>query len=123
MGKDLYQLIDFVTREKVTPEGFVFTGENPWEVVMDLTQGKSAINEEYFKSAPPYVSKYLPLMPVRDHGQFISLKEGSTPLIKSKVIGPMLGIDLHFKLESQNPTGSFKAVSYTHLTLPTKRIV
>ena len=108
MAQDLYKLIDFVTRKEVTAEGFVYTGDNPWEVVMDLEQVKSSINEEYFRSSPPYVSKYLPLMPVRDHGQFISLKEGSTPLIKSKVIGPSLGIDLHFKLESQNPTGSFK---------------
>ena len=75
---------------------------------MNLDEVKSKINEEYFHKSPPFVSKYLPLMPISDHEKFISLKEGSTPLIKSKIIGPELGIDLHFKLESQNPTGSFK---------------
>ena len=104
-----YHLRDFATKERVTPTSHVFTGENgPWEVVMDLEQIKSRINKEYFRKSPPLVSKYLPLMPVADHSSFISLKEGSTPLIKSTVIGPELGIDLHFKLESQNPTGSFK---------------
>jgi threonine synthase len=39
----------------------------------------------------------------------IDLGEGSTPLVRSRQIGPSLGIDgLYFKLESCNPTGSFK---------------
>jgi len=39
----------------------------------------------------------------------ISLGEGSTPLIRSQVIGPQAGLqNLFFKLESTNPTGSFK---------------
>ena len=39
----------------------------------------------------------------------MDLGEGSTPLVKSTNIGPSLGIsELYFKLESCNPTGSFK---------------
>jgi threonine synthase len=39
----------------------------------------------------------------------IDLGEGSTPLVRSTRIGPSLGIpELYFKLESCNPTGSFK---------------
>jgi threonine synthase len=39
----------------------------------------------------------------------ISLGEGDTPLIRSRRIGPALGIDhLYFKIESSNPTGSYK---------------
>ncbi|NND33276.1 MAG: pyridoxal-phosphate dependent enzyme [Saprospiraceae bacterium] len=35
--------------------------------------------------------------------------EGTTPLVRSKHIGPALGMDhLYFKLESLNPTGSYK---------------
>ena len=39
----------------------------------------------------------------------ITLGEGSTPLIRSQRIGPQAGLqNLFFKLESANPTGSFK---------------
>lgn len=40
---------------------------------------------------------------------FLSLGEGSTPLVPSTQIGPDLGLPhLFFKLESLNPTGSYK---------------
>ncbi len=43
-----------------------------------------------------------------DRGMF-SLGEGNTPLVRSKSIGPSLGIPhLYFKLENLNPTGSYK---------------
>ncbi len=104
-----YKIIDFKTKAAVTPGDFVFTGaEGPWDVIMDLEETRSQINEDYFRAAPPQVSKYLPFLPVKDHSKFVSLKEGGTPLIRSKHIGPKLGIDLWFKLEPQNPTGSFK---------------
>lgn len=39
----------------------------------------------------------------------ITLGEGDTPLLRSRRIGPSLGIpNLYFKLESTNPTGSYK---------------
>lgn len=39
----------------------------------------------------------------------ISLGEGNTPLVRSHRIGPALGFNrLYFKLESLNPTGSYK---------------
>ncbi len=37
----------------------------------------------------------------------VSLEEGNTPLVKSSNIGEQK-IDLHFKVEGSNPTGSFK---------------
>ena len=52
--------------------------------------------------------KYLPFLPVADFSQFVSLEEGGTPLIKSERLGAELGIDLYFKVEGKNPTGSFK---------------
>lgn len=49
-----------------------------------------------------------------------SLGEGDTPCIPSKAIGPSIGVrNLHFKLESCNPTGSYKdrfaALAISHM--------
>ena len=39
----------------------------------------------------------------------ITLGEGDTPLVRSRHIGPAIGLpNLYFKLESTNPTGSYK---------------
>jgi threonine synthase len=55
------------------------------------------------------VSRYLDLLPVADPHGWISLGEGGTALVRSKMIGPRLGLpNLYFKLEQQNPTLSFK---------------
>ncbi|MBM4003741.1 MAG: pyridoxal-phosphate dependent enzyme [Planctomycetes bacterium] len=44
-----------------------------------------------------------------DPGHRISLGEGHTPLVRSRWIGPRHGLnDLWFKLESANPSGSYK---------------
>jgi threonine synthase len=44
-----------------------------------------------------------------DNIQIFSIGEGDTPLIRSQQIGPSLGLpNLYFKLESLNPTGSYK---------------
>lgn len=105
----MYYLADFLSKERVEPKNYIYTGpQAPWEVVMDLDDIRRRLNIDYFKKSPPFNSKYLPFMPIQNSGDFISLGEGSTPLMKSKHIGKQLGIDIYFKLESQNPTGSFK---------------
>ena len=38
----------------------------------------------------------------------ITLGEGSTPLVKAARLGEKLGVELYFKFEGMNPTGSFK---------------
>lgn len=44
-----------------------------------------------------------------DPSSRLTLGEGQTPLVKSRSIGPDAGLNsLYFKLESTNPTGSFK---------------
>ena len=50
----------------------------------------------------------------------LTLGEGDTPLVRSRAIGPALGLEnLYFKLETGNPTGSYKdrfaASSVSHL--------
>jgi len=105
----MYHLVDFNTKERVFPKSLVFTGkDSPWEVVMDLESIRTKIHLDYFKEAPPCLAKYLPLLPLKDHTQFVSLRESPTPLVKSKSLGKQLGVNLHFKMESKNPTGSFK---------------
>ena len=45
---------------------------------------------------------------------------GNTPLIRLQGVSELSGCDIYGKAEFMNPGGSVKAVSYTHLTLPTK---
>jgi threonine synthase len=55
------------------------------------------------------ISKYTPLLNLPQGIAPFSLGEGNTPLIKSRQIGPELGFPhLYFKLESSNPSGSYK---------------
>ena len=63
------------------------------------------------KSSPHagVLERYADFLPLSADTPRLDLGEGSTPLVRSARIGPSLGIDeLYFKLESCNPTGSFK---------------
>ena len=52
---------------------------------------------------------YHALLPEVENRARMSLGEGHTPLVKSRFIGPSLGLNnLYFKLENLNPTGSYK---------------
>lgn len=51
------------------------------------------------------VWRYAPLLPDVEP---LTLGEGGTPLVPSRRVGPALGVDLLFKVEGANPTGSFK---------------
>lgn len=53
--------------------------------------------------------KYKDILPIEDEENIVTLGEGNTPLIKANTLNKDLGIDnIYFKLESANPTGSFK---------------
>src|SRR3972149_5841638 len=53
--------------------------------------------------------RYRQHLPLTDATPFVNLGEGDTPLVRSCAIGERVGCDnLYFKLESCNPTGSFK---------------
>ncbi|HEX6259480.1 MAG TPA: threonine synthase [Woeseiaceae bacterium] len=55
------------------------------------------------------LSRYADFLPLTSATPMVDLGEGSTPLVKSSRIGPSIGVnELYFKLESCNPTGSFK---------------
>ena len=105
----MYQLVDFQSKAAVSTDDFVFTGiDSPWEVMMDMQRIENNINKAHFSTMAPCLSKYLPLMPIAHPSAFVSLGESATPLVKSKRLAKRLGIDLYFKVEGKNPTGSFK---------------
>ena len=54
------------------------------------------------------INQYKEFLPVNEDTPMVSLYEGNTPLIKSLNLSKELGIDLYFKFEGLNPTGSFK---------------
>ena len=55
------------------------------------------------------LERYREYLPVTDKTPIFTLGEGDTPLVKSESIAEEVGCDeLYFKLESCNPTGSFK---------------
>ena len=55
------------------------------------------------------LERYKGYLPVTDKTPIFTLGEGDTPLVKSSSIAQEVGCDeLYFKLESCNPTGSFK---------------
>jgi threonine synthase len=50
------------------------------------------------------------VLPIGPDEEALTLGEGGTPLLRSRRIGPAIGLDrLLLKDETQNPTGSFKA--------------
>jgi L-threonine synthase (EC 4.2.3.1) len=56
------------------------------------------------------IHAYREYLPVSEKTPIITLYEGNTPLIKAQRIPDMLkvGVELYFKFEGLNPTGSFK---------------
>lgn len=47
-------------------------------------------------------------LPVTDKTPMLTLQEGNTPLVHAENLSKELGINLYFKYEGLNPTGSFK---------------
>jgi threonine synthase len=56
------------------------------------------------------IEEYREFLPVSNDTPIITLNEGNTPLIKSETLKRKLGLDieLFFKFDGANPTGSFK---------------
>jgi threonine synthase len=57
---------------------------------------------------PGVLERYRDSLPVTPQTPVITIGEGDTPLVRSRVIEKELGCNLYFKLEGCNPTGSFK---------------
>ena len=56
----------------------------------------------------PLIERYRDRLPIAPGERVVSLHEGSTPLVHADALSSELGVDLWLKLESMNPTGSFK---------------
>jgi len=58
------------------------------------------------------IQQYRKYLPFADDAPIVSLNEGNTPLIRAdrlaEIIAPNTGLNLFFKYEGLNPTGSFK---------------
>lgn len=54
------------------------------------------------------LERYRDYLPITEKTPNLSLHEGSTPLIRAENLSKELGLDLYFKYEGLNPTGSFK---------------
>jgi threonine synthase len=56
----------------------------------------------------PLVERYRDRLPLEPDDRIVTLYEGSTPLVHADALSKDLGADIWLKLESMNPTGSFK---------------
>ncbi len=54
------------------------------------------------------LERYKEYLPVTEKTPILTLHEGNTPLIRAENLSKELGLDLYFKYEGLNPTGSFK---------------
>jgi threonine synthase len=70
--------------------------------------------------------KYHDRLPAIPESARLTLGEGMTPLVRSRRIGPSVGLsNLYFKVETTNPTGSYKdrfaAMGISHMVAEGKR--
>ena len=81
----------------------------PLEVDYDYDGIKKVVSRKSIEAGPPTMWRYKEFMPI-DEEPTIGLHTGYTPLIRSKNLGKMLGLDkLYIKNDSVNhPTFSFK---------------
>jgi len=80
----------------------------PLETAYDYDAIARVITRKRITSGPPSMWRYQDLLPV-DGANAVDINAGLTPLIKSKNLGKLLGLDqLYLKNDSVNPSYSFK---------------
>lgn len=94
-----------------SPENIVYVCKDcgsSLDVVYNYDQIQDIIDWKTLKSRGFSHFRYHEFLPLVSKENVVSLGEGGTPLIKSEGLSGMFDFDLYFKLESYNPTGSFK---------------
>ncbi len=54
------------------------------------------------------IEEYRDRLPVSPGSPVVTLREGGTPLLPARALSALTGLDVHLKVEGDNPTGSFK---------------
>ena len=88
-----------------TPVDTCLRCDGPTDVAYDWDWVHRAITRESIAAGPPSLWRYRHLLPGAARLDFGA---GWTPLVRADRLSRLLGIDLHLKLESANPTLSFK---------------
>jgi threonine synthase len=57
---------------------------------------------------PALIDRYRDRLPFADGDPVVTLREGSTPLVRAPRVSEEAGVEVWLKLEGANPTGSFK---------------
>src|SRR3989344_5365433 len=78
------------------------------EIVYDYRKIKRKVSWEKFRSRKFNHWRYREMFPITSDKNIITMNEGGMPLIKSRYFSKIMNLDIFFKLESLNPTGSFK---------------
>ncbi len=76
------------------------------DVAYDLEAVAAVVSRRRIASGPRTLARYAALLPALVDGS--SSNVGATPLLRLDDLSTELGIDLHAKLETANPTGSYK---------------
>ncbi|MFB6076697.1 MAG: threonine synthase, partial [Candidatus Nanohaloarchaea archaeon] len=77
------------------------------EAAYDYGEIRDRVSWSRLRQRPFRHARYREFLPDTGSGR-VEMGVGGTPIVESRVLGDELGIDLRFKMESLNPTGSFK---------------
>jgi threonine synthase len=79
------------------------------DIQFDLEFLKESVSKKQLIQRKGGLWKYYDFMPIKKRENIVSLGEGNTPLLKSKRLAKELGLsNLYLKIETGNPSGSFK---------------
>ena len=87
----------------------------PLEPVYDKEALRRDLSHEAIEAGPPSLWRYAPLLPVAPSTE-PRLAPGLTPLVQAPRLASALGVGtLYLKLDTANPTHSFKDLSLIHI--------